>query len=120
MVSLECFELVNNFYFLKWGVTPLLSFGYSMSVTLEFCVLQPDSHCPCEKIAPALTQHSSKSLRTYSTILWVPGVRFFGVKWPGYEVGHSLPPNVKIKNNWICTLLHLYAFTAWTWTNLPG
>jgi hypothetical protein len=75
MVSLECLELLNNFYFLKCDVTALLSLGYSVSVTLKFCVPYPKSHCLCEKVAPGLTQHSSKSLQTYSIILLLLGVR---------------------------------------------
>jgi len=57
------------------------------------------SQCPCEKMPPPLTHHSSKSLQTYNIILWVIGVLSSGVKSPGHEADHSLPSDAKIKND---------------------
>jgi hypothetical protein len=57
------------------------------------------SECPCEKMQPPFTHHSSKSLQTYNIILWVLGVLSSGVKRPGYEADYSLLSDAKIKNN---------------------
>jgi hypothetical protein len=33
-------------------------------------------------------------------IQWVPGAPSLGVKWPGGEADHSLPPSAKVNNAW--------------------
>jgi hypothetical protein len=41
------------------------------------------------------------------------------VKWPGSEVGHSPPSRAEIKNKWMYSSIHTYAFMSCTGTNLP-
>jgi hypothetical protein len=43
---------------------------------------------------------------------WVPGALSPGVKRPGREAVHSLPPSVEVKKIWIYTSTPPYAFMA--------
>jgi hypothetical protein len=43
---------------------------------------------------------------------WVLGALSPGVKWPGYETGHSPPFSVELKNLWSYTFTLPYVFMA--------
>jgi hypothetical protein len=45
---------------------------------------------------------------------WVPGV-----KRPEHDVGHSPPPSVGVKNDWIYTMIAKHGFMAYTGTTWP-
>jgi len=47
-------------------------------------------------------------------VLLAPSLR---VKWPGSEVGHSLPSTAEIKNTWRYSPIHTYAFMSCIGTN---
>ena len=57
-----------------------------------------------------------------SRLLWgLPSLIFKGNQgtWPGHEVNHSPPSSAKVKNEWRCTSLLIYAFIAWRGKTLP-
>jgi hypothetical protein len=49
---------------------------------------------------------------TQPPIQWVPGAFSPGVKRPGREADHSPPANAELKNIWIYTSTHPYAFVV--------
>jgi hypothetical protein len=57
---------------------------------------------------------------TQSHIWWLPRALSLGVKWPGCEADHSLPPSIEVKNSWSYTPLPQYAFMAWCSVKAQG
>jgi hypothetical protein len=49
---------------------------------------------------------------TQSTVQWVSGALFLGVKQPGCEAIHSHPTNAEVKKTWIYVSTVPYVFMA--------